>query len=275
VRTSWEPPGPAMLFCPADRPDRFAKAAAAADVVILDLEDGVAPSAKELARTSLRESSLDPASTVVRLNSTSTEDHVRDLDALAATPYDVVMLAKTERAAQVHALSSFQVIALVETPIGVLAAPEITAAGVVGVMWGAEDLIAALGGRSSRLPDGRFRDVAKHARSMVLLAAGANGVSAIDSVFIDISDRAGLAEQAADAAASGFDAVACIHPSQVTVVRDAFRPTAAEVDWASRVVAAAVGAPGVFTVDGRMVDVPVIRHAQNILDRSARAQHQA
>jgi citrate lyase subunit beta/citryl-CoA lyase len=269
VRTSWAPSGPAILFCPADRPDRFGKAAALADAVILDLEDGVAPSAKALARTALTETLLDPATTVVRINAGGTDDQLLDLEALEATPYDVVMLAKAESAAQIEALSPLQVIALIETPIGVLAANDVVAAGAAAVMWGAEDLVAALGGRSSRLPDGRFRDVARHARSVALLAAGANGVPAIDSVFIDIRDSDGLAAQAADAAGSGFAAVACIHPSQVDVVRAAFRPTASEVDWASRVLAAAVGAPGVFSFDGRMVDVPVLRHAQRIIDRSS------
>jgi citrate lyase subunit beta / citryl-CoA lyase len=267
VRTSWAPPGPAILFCPADRPDRFAKAASLADAVILDLEDGVAPSGKASARTALKETVLDPATTVVRINA-GTDDQLLDLEALEGTPYDVVMLAKAESATQIEALSPFHVIALIETPVGVLAANDVVSAGAAAVMWGAEDLVAALGGRSSRLPDGRFRDVARHARSAVLLAAGANGVPAIDSVFIDIRDSDGLAAQAADAAGSGFAAVACIHPSQVPAVRTAFRPTAAEVDWASRVLTAAVGAPGVFAFDGRMVDVPVLRHAQRIIDRS-------
>jgi citrate lyase subunit beta/citryl-CoA lyase len=268
VRASWTPPGPAILFCPADRPDRFAKASAAADAVILDLEDGVAAADKPSARTALKDNLLDPARTVVRINAAGTDDHRRDLEALESTPYDVVMLAKTQSAADVEALSMLGVIALIETPVGVIAANEIVASGVVGVMWGAEDLVAALGGRSSRLPDGRFRDVARHARSAVLLAAGAKRVPAIDSVFIDIADQEGLAAQAADAAGSGFSAVACIHPSQVAVVRAGFQPTASEIDWANRVLAAAVDAPGVFTVDGRMVDGPVLRHAQRIIDRS-------
>lgn len=268
MRASWTPPGPAILFCPADRPDRFAKAAATADAVILDLEDGVAPVDKALARVALKENLLDPERTVVRINAAGTDEHQRDLEALASTPYDVVMLAKTQAAAEVESLASLRVIALIETPIGVLAVNEIVAGDAVAVMWGAEDLVAALGGRSSRLPDGRFRDVARHARAAVLLASGASGIPAIDSVYIDLTDSDGLAAQAADAAGSGFAAVACIHPSQVMVVRTGFLPTAAELDWASRVLAAAVDAPGVLTVDGRMVDGPVLRHAQRILDRS-------
>jgi citrate lyase subunit beta/citryl-CoA lyase len=264
---SWQPPGPALLFCPADRPDRFAKAAASADGVILDLEDGVAPADRQAARLAIQETLIDPAITIVRVNPSGTEDHHRDCEALGGTPYDLVMLAKTEAPDQVRALSPRQVIALVETPRGVLAAQAIAAGGVVGLMWGAEDLIAGLGGRSSRKADGRFRDVAQHARAMVLLAASAQGISAIDTVHLDIRDDDGLTAQAEEAAGSGFAAVACIHPSQVDVVRTAFRPTAGEVEAARRLLAAAAEAAGVFVFEGRMVDAPVLRHAQSVIDQ--------
>ncbi|MGV0800856.1 aldolase/citrate lyase family protein, partial [Mycolicibacterium elephantis] len=93
--------GPGWLFCPADRPERFEKAAAAADVVILDLEDGVAAKDREAARKALIDTPLDPARTVVRVNPVSTPDHALDVKALAATDYTTVMLAKTETAEQV------------------------------------------------------------------------------------------------------------------------------------------------------------------------------
>ena len=108
-------PGPALLFCPADRPDRFAKAAAAADAVILDLEDGVAPDDKPRARRALQETLLDPRRTIVRINPAGTDDATRDLDALVGTPYGTVMLAKAEDAEQAAALAPRQVIALCET----------------------------------------------------------------------------------------------------------------------------------------------------------------
>src|SRR6185312_3081652 len=87
--------GPGWLFCPADRPERFAKAAAAADVVILDLEDGVAEADKAPARKALRETQLDPGRTVVRINAADSDEHAHDLDALAKTEYTTVMLSKT------------------------------------------------------------------------------------------------------------------------------------------------------------------------------------
>ena len=156
--------------------------------------------------------------------------------------------------------------ALCETAAGVLAAAEIAAEpATVALMWGAEDLIVSLGGRSSRRPDGRYRLVAQHARSQVLLAAGAHGRAAVDAVHLDIPDTAGLSVQAEDAVASGFAAVACIHPSQVPVVRAAFAPGPEQTAWAHAVLAAANDNAGVFAFEGRMVDEPLLAQARRIL----------
>lgn len=263
--------GPALLFCPADRPERYAKAAERADGVILDLEDAVAPADRVAARRAMIEHPLDPATTIVRINPADTADFALDLAALERTSYRDVMLAKTGGADQVEWLAEFRVIALCETASGVIAAAEIAAApNVVAMMWGAEDLVASLGGTSSRFPDGSYRDVARQARSMVLLAAGAHGLAAIDTVHLDINDAAGLAHEAADAVASGFTATACIHPSQVVVIRDAYQPTNAEVDYALGLLEAAASARGVFQHEGRMIDGPVLRHAEAVLRRAAR-----
>ena len=261
--------GPGWLFCPADRPERFAKAAAAADVVILDLEDGVAEADKPAARKALREAPLDPERTVVRINAAETDEHARDLDALADTAYMTVMLAKTESAAQVIALAPREVIALIETPRGAVFAAEIAAAeGTVAMMWGAEDLVATLGGSSSRLADGTYRDVARHVRSTVLLAASTFGRVALDAVYLDIRDLEGLRVEADDAVAVGFDGSACIHPTQVPVVRKAFRPSEEKLDWARRVLVAARTERGVFAFEGQMVDSPVLKHAEMMLRRA-------
>lgn len=264
--------GPAWLFCPADRPERFAKAADAADVVILDLEDGVAEADKPAARKALRETPLDPERTVVRVNAAETGEHARDLEALAETAYTTVMLSKTESAAQVTALAPRDVIALIETPRGAVFAPEIAAApGTVAMMWGAEDLVATLGGSSSRLPDRSYRDVARHVRSTVLLAASAFGRIALDAVHLDIRDLDGLRQEADDAVAVGFDGTVCIHPSQVAVVREAYRPSEDKLDWARRVLAAAKTERGVFAFEGQMVDSPVLKHAAMLLRRVGEA----
>jgi citrate lyase subunit beta / citryl-CoA lyase len=261
--------GPALLFCPADRPERYAKALERADAVILDLEDAVAPAAKAAARGALIDSDLDPDRVIVRVNALDSEDVVSDLSSLGQTDYRTVMVAKAESAKRIGRLDPrFRVLALCETAKGIAAADRIAALGnVAGLMWGAEDLVASLGGTSSRRPSGRYRDVARYARSHVLIAAGAHGKAAIDAVHLDIGDLKGLAREATDAAASGFSATACIHPAQVPVIRDAYRPDAKAVAWARAVLRAAEGERGVFTFQGRMVDEPVLRHARATLSR--------
>jgi citrate lyase subunit beta/citryl-CoA lyase len=268
-------PTPSLLFCPADRPDRYAKALAVADVVVLDLEDAVAAPRKSDARTALIQTPLDARRVIVRVNPSGTPDHAHDLEALKRTSYRRVMLAKTESREQVEALRYWQVIALCETPAGVLEAGRIAAAdSVIALMWGAEDLVAAMSGRSSRHASGSYRDVALFARSSVLLAAKANGRLAIDGVFVDFGDKQGLAAEARDAAESGFDLKACIHPSQVEVVIEAYRPTAPQLEHARRVVEATRDG-GVARVDGQMVDGPLIRQARQTLswlDRPRRSR---
>jgi citrate lyase subunit beta/citryl-CoA lyase len=261
--------GPALLFCPADRPDRYEKALDRADAVILDLEDAVAPEAKPAARRALVERPLDPERVVVRVNPAASGELEADLAALAGTGYRTVMLAKCEGTADLVELEGYEVIALCETARGVLAAAELAAlAPVVALMWGAEDLVASLGGTSSRFDDGSYRDVARHARSQVRLAAAAHGVAAIDAVHLDLGDEAGLRAEAEDAVALGFAATACLHPGQVPIVRDAYRPSPVQLEWATAVLAAAEREAGVFAFRGGMVDGPVLRQAEAIVRRA-------
>lgn len=262
--------GPALLFCPADRPERFRGALEKADAVILDLEDAVLPDAKAAARGNLIDADLDPDRVIVRVNAPGTQDFVSDLSTLAQTDFRTVMVAKTESAESLTAFDErFSLVALCETARGIHAADRIAAhPQVVAMMWGAEDLVASLGGTSSRTSAGGYRDVARYARSRVLVESGAHGKAAIDAVHLDIEDTAGLQVEAEDAAASGFAATACIHPSQVAVIRAAYAPDAATVDWARAVLAAAESERGVFRFEGRMVDEPVLRHARSVLSRS-------
>ncbi|MBJ7338802.1 CoA ester lyase [Mycolicibacterium sp.] len=258
--------GPGWLFCPADRPERFEKAAAAADVVILDLEDGVAARDREAARAALVEARLDPSRTVVRVNPVDTPDHALDVAALARTDYRTVMLAKTETPDQVSSLAPLDVVVLVETPLAALSVAELARVdNAVAVMWGAEDLFAVLGGTANRHADGSYRDVAKHVRSQSLLAAKAFGKLALDSVYLDISDLDGLRAETDDAVAVGFDAKVAIHPTQVAVIRAGYTPTDAQVRWARDVLDTARSQRGVFQFDGQMVDMPVLRRAERIV----------
>ncbi|MEJ1087586.1 CoA ester lyase [Microbacterium sp. Mu-80] len=261
--------GPALLFCPADRPERFAGALQKADAVILDLEDAVLPAGKAAARENIIDADLDPARVIVRVNAPDSAEFGKDLEALARTPFRTVMVAKSEDPSALDVFGSeYALVALCETALGVHRAGDIAAHHrTVALMWGAEDLVASLRGMSSRFADGRYRDVARQARAQVLLAAGAHGRAAIDAVHLDIDDLDGLAAEAADAVASGFSATACIHPKQVAVIRDAYRPDPASVEWARAVLVAAEGERGVFRYEGRMIDEPVLRHARAIVSR--------
>lgn len=263
-------PGPAWLFCPADRPERYQKAAAAADVVILDLEDGCAAADRPAAREALIDAQLDPSRTVVRVNPSGTADQQLDLDAVAKTPYDTVMLPKCEAPEQVSVLAPLDVIVLVESPLGALTVTDnVRADNAVAVMWGAEDLFAVLGGTANRYPDGTYREVARHVRSHSLLTAKAFGRLALDSVYLDIKDLDGLRREVDDAVAVGFDAKVAIHPTQVPVIRDGYAPSPEQAQWAQRVLAAAANERGVFAFEGLMVDTPVLRRAERIAQLAA------
>ena len=272
---AWLPSGPALLFCPADRPERYQKALDRADVVILDLEDAVSPDNRAAAREALVANPIDPDRTIVRINPAGTGDYRRDLAAVAETNYRVVMQAKSEDVASILD-TALQTIALIETPLGATRANEIAAtSNCIGLMWGAEDLVAGLGGSSSRFgPDeprsGEYRDVASGVRSMVRIAAAAHGKFAIDSVHLDIDDVDGLIAEVRDAVALGYTATACIHPSQVEHIRAGYRPSDEAVEWARRVLeGAAEHNGGVFSLDGQMIDGPVLRQAEVVLSRVA------
>ena len=264
--------GPALLFCPADRPDRYGKAIAAADSVILDLEDAVGAASKDAAREALLANPVDPERVILRVNAIGTPEHARDIEVLRATGYRTIMLPKAESRAQLDAiagLGDWDVVALVESSLGIVRAEEIAAApNVVAMLWGAEDLMASMHGRSSRGPDGLYRGVALHARAMTLLAATAHDKLAVDAIYANIGDLEGLAAESEDAAASGFALKALIHPSHVPVVRAAFRADDKQVAWARRVIEAAKAGGvdgGVVQIDGQMVDAPLLRQAEAIL----------
>ncbi|WP_447948085.1 HpcH/HpaI aldolase/citrate lyase family protein [Microbacterium maritypicum] len=262
--------GPALLFCPADRPERFQKAAERADAIILDLEDAVLPDAKDAARRNVIEADLDPGRVVVRVNAADSDAFTADLAMLAKTDFRTVMVAKTESAESLSAFDDhYSLIALCETARGVHAADRIAAhPRVTAMMWGAEDLVASLGGTSSRNADGGYRDIARYARARILLEAGARGKAAIDAVHIALDDAEGLDREARDAAASGFRATACIHPNQVAAIRAAYRPDETTVAWARAVLLAAAAERGVFRFEGRMIDEPVLRHARSVVSRA-------
>jgi citrate lyase subunit beta/citryl-CoA lyase len=177
---------PALLFCPGDRPDRFGKAAAAGDTVVLDLEDAVAPGAQG---TSPRRGHPGRAPTRPRPDRRAGQRHGNalahddDIAALMELPSTVVMLPMASDVAAIEALAPRPVVALCETAAGVLAAPALATAGnCAGLMWGSEDLIADLGGRPGRTSSGTYLPAVEEARTRILYAAQAAGVMPIDTV---------------------------------------------------------------------------------------------
>ena len=269
LEAEWTSSGPAWLFCPADRPDRYAKALLAADVVILDLEDAVAPDRKDIARTLVRSLAadyrMDVNRTVIRINAADSPEHAADLRLVEDVGIRMVMLAKAETAESLRGVGC-DVIALIESVRGVRDVDALTATpNVVGLMWGADDLTASMGGTSSRRGDGRYRDLARFARAQVLVAAKARGLFALDAVHMNIPDLVGLAAECEDAVALGFDATVAIHPSQVPAIRAAYRPESAQIDWAHRLLSHVGDDRGVTTFEGRMVDGPIYKQAERIL----------
>jgi citrate lyase subunit beta / citryl-CoA lyase len=263
--------GPSLLFCPGDRPERFGKAAAKSDVVIIDLEDAVAPADKPAAREALVSAVLDPETTIVRVNSRGSGEQEEDLRALRGTGIRTVILSKAESLEDLPPLAGLGVIALCESPLGIRNA-ELLAdhPSVIGLIWGSEDLVAGLAGSSSRSANGQFRGAIEYSRGRVLVAAASAGKPAYDTAHLNIADLEGLALEAEDSASSGFAGKACIHPVQVEVVRSAFRPSPERVAWAHRVLAASGSERGAFRFEGRMIDAPILQQARRVLAAAQR-----
>lgn len=267
-------PARSYLFVPGDRPERLGKAlASGADRVVLDLEDAVAPAAKDAARAEVARAlterpAAERARIVVRINDASTDTFAADLAMLAATQAAAVMLPKAERPetlAQLRAACpGAALLPLVESARGVLAAEALAAApGVERLVFGTLDF--ALDLDLSGDPVGL-----DHAASRLALASRAAGIaSPVAGVTPEITDDDRLRADLARARAHGFGAKLCIHPRQVAVLHAALQPSEQELDWARRVLAAMQGAAGAVQVDGRMVDRPVLQRAQSLLARAA------
>lgn len=272
--------GPALLFVPADRPERYDKAYDRSDAIIIDLEDAVAPADRSAARQALQQhlSAMQEGAanrTIVRINPVESTDYAADVDVLLESGIRYVMAPKAQSMEEIatvaSALPGVEFIALCETAAGVLAAHQIaTHPAVVALMWGSEDLMASTGGSGSRLPDGTYRDVPRYARAHVLLAASAAGKACIDTIHTDLTPTRQAIVEAQDAVASGFAAKACIHPEQVRVVRDAYRPTHEQLEYARALLAEVPRHGGVFQFRGSMVDGPLIVHARTVVQRAQR-----
>lgn len=144
-----------------------------------------------------------------------------------------------------------------------------------GMTWGAEDLSTALGATTNRAPSGAWGLTYRMVRSQCLLAAKACGVVPIETLYSDFRDEAGLRADCAEAAREGFSGRIAIHPDQVAVINEAFSPSAADIDHARRVVAAFAASPdtGVVGLDGKMLDIPHLRQAEQVLARARAIGH--
>jgi (S)-citramalyl-CoA lyase len=272
-----------LLFTPADRPDRFANGpVAGADGAVLDLEDGVGLEAKQRAREAALRFFEKPLPApegfiwAVRLNHITTEDGLKDLLAFRAAAHrpQVVMLPKTESVSEVEvairhlkagASDAPQIIALIETGRGLGAAEAIAAHPSVGaIAFGGADLAADLHATLAWEP-------MLFARSRIVQAAAAGGIVAFDVPYLDIHDAEGLRKETANARALGYSCKLAIHPAQVGPINALFTPNPTELATAQRIVAAFKEAHGgACQIDGRMIDVPVVKAAQRTVALAAR-----
>lgn len=277
-----------MLFVPGDSPRKFEKASQGqAGALILDLEDSVAPDRKDEARGLTRAmlgSRRDGQLLYVRVNALDTGLTLQDLAAVMPARPDGIVLPKCRSGDDVRQLGfwldAFE--AAAGAPVGatriVVVATE-TAGSVfglgtyrdcsprlVGLMWGAEDLAASLGATENGC-SGQFHSPYRLARDLCLMGAAAAGVAAIDTVYTDIDNLAGLEQETRAARRDGFSVKAVIHPRHVDIVNAAFEPTAAERAFAEKVVAAFAADPslGVVRIDGKMIDKPHLRAAMKTL----------
>jgi citrate lyase subunit beta/citryl-CoA lyase len=269
-----------LLYVPASSEPMLRKAGSrGADVLIVDLEDGVLPDAKQAAREQARRlwPGLDfgESEALLRVNGAGSPWQEADLEAAAAIRPDGVVLPKCEEPSAVSAvagrLTGTPLFLMVETARGVLAAPELArVGGVAGLLFGAADFRASI--RASRDPDESELLVA---RSRLVLAARAAGALVFDTPFFDYRDEAGLERSARRARTLGFDGKTAIHPGQVGVLARVFAPTAAEVERARAVVAALDAAAregrGVATVDGEMVEALHGAEARRTLAMASKA----
>ncbi len=286
-----------LLFVPGDSERKLEKGfSSGADVVIVDLEDSVAPANKENARRvaadflASRPAGEKPA-VHVRVNDLSSGLTDGDLAALVRVRPQGVMLPKSTSGADVQQLSAKLRVheaqnGLPDGGIVIVAIATETAASLftgatyagasarlAGLTWGAEDLSAAIGARSARDANGRYTDVFRLARTVTLLAASAAEAAAIDSVYPDFRDLAGLEAECLEAERDGFTAKMAIHPAQVPVINTAFTPSAEAIEYSAAVVAAfeAAGNPGVVGIGGKMYDRPHLRLAKRLLARAQAA----
>ncbi len=279
-----------FLFVPGDSERKLARGgASAADALILDLEDAVAPARKPLARTMVTEYLAAHATNRrpelwVRINPLD-EGGVDDLAAIVRAAPDGIVVPKTDGPPDVlrlgYYLESLERRDGIDKPIRILPVATETARApfrlgdyadvalsrLYGLTWGAEDLSSAVGASTNKDPAGGWAFTYRMVRSACLLAAKAAGVEAIETLFADFRDLPGLHASCMEAAQEGFTGRIAIHPDQASVINAAFMPSEAAVAHAQRVVAAFEASPeaGAVGLDGMMLDMPHLKQARHVL----------
>jgi citrate lyase subunit beta/citryl-CoA lyase len=255
-----------VLFLPASNPRAVAKARTLpADLVVLDLEDAVKAEDKAAARDAAVEAVASdwPMPVAIRVNGAGSEWHSLDLDAVAGSAADLVVVPRAISAHLVHDVAETvgkPVLAMIETAAGVLAAAEI-AAESAGLIAGTNDLRADL-----RLPLDSTRDPISAALQLIVLAARAAGVAVFDGVFNSLDDADGFLAEAQDGRRLGFDGKSLIHPNQIAPCHQAFAPAEAEVERARALVEAFHG--GAERFGNEMIERMHVEAAQRVLGRA-------
>lgn len=283
------------LFVPGDSEKKLGKAAlTGADVIIVDLEDSVAPANKAAARDRARDWLIAHRQQVagrkfgrwVRINALDSRQWREDLIGVLPGAPDGIMLPKSAGPESVQTLGaelyeleqrhgipagSTRILPLVsETAMAAITIPSYAMAPLprlAGLTWGGEDLSAAIGAGRKYDADGRWTDAFRFARVQTLLTAHARGVMAIDTLHADFADTAGLQRIAREARGDGFAGMLAIHPAQVPVINAAFTPSEQELEDARAIVAAFAAQPGAGTlqIDRRMIDRPHLVLAKRLL----------
>ena len=284
-----------LLFVPGDSEKKLAKAdGIAADVLIFDLEDAVVPERKAAARGLVREYlAARPdhrrQQLWVRINPLDHAEAGADLGAVMPMRPDGIVLPKTRSPEDVEVLGqrighyegeydmqvgSTRILPVAtETPQSLFTLGEYARCRkrLAGITWGAEDLAAAVGATTNRYADGSWTPPYRMVRSLCLFAAHAAGVEAIDTLWANFRDPAGLEVSCAEARRDGFSGKLAIHPDQVEVINRCFKPSSEEIERARRIVELFEANPGAGTLalDGSMLDLPHLRQAQRILALAA------
>jgi citrate lyase beta subunit len=282
----------ALLYMPGDDRRKIEKSTTlGVDSICMDMEDGVAANKKAEARAviaqAMRELDFGTSERCIRINPIGSGLEKRDLVAALATNPDTIVVPKIETAEQVKWVSehietyelssklnigSVRLLVGVETAKGIMNLKEIAEADkrLEAIIFGGEDFAASVGAT-------RTKDATEllYARQAVVTACAANDLQAIDIVFIDFKDPEGLRAEAEQGARFGFSGKQIIHPNQVQVAQEAFTPSDSAIEYAKRIAesfeASQKEGKGAYALDGKMIDMPLLKNAQKVLGRAKAA----